>query len=61
MIEMWSEAYDNLHEALRLEEEYPQFTRGQFHLKVAHVKALLAIGQELSAIRHHGIAQSEEN
>lgn len=51
---LWSEAYDALSAAERLLEPERVRTPEQ-QLKIAEIKALLAIGQELSLIHHQGI------
>ncbi len=50
---MWSEAVDALSAAERL-MPMPARTKDDW-LKVAEIKALLSIGQELSLIHHEGI------
>ncbi|MBM0237133.1 hypothetical protein JNW88_08205 [Micromonospora sp. ATA32] len=50
---MWHEAADALSEAIDSEKTGRLTTDQQ--LKVAEIKALLAIGQELSKIHHEGI------
>ncbi len=48
---LWSDAFDDMN---ALDRDSEQFTVDQ-RLKLAEVKALLAIGQELSGIHHAGI------
>lgn len=48
---MWADAFDDLNDIDRKRDE---LSVDQL-LKIAEVKALLAIGQELSSIHQHGI------
>jgi len=52
---LWHEAQDALTAAERLKPA--QDRTGDDWLRIAEVKALLAIGQELSIIHHEGIAE----
>jgi hypothetical protein len=49
---LWNEASDELSKA---ERDLGQGMSADHRLKVAEIKALLAIGQELSQIHHEGI------
>lgn len=50
---LWNDSYDELNDALRhLGLEEPTFDQ---RLKIAEIKALLAIGAELSLIQDQGI------
>jgi hypothetical protein len=48
---LWSDAFSDMN---KIDLSYDNLTPDQ-RLKVAEIKALLAIGQELSIIQEHGI------
>lgn len=51
-MDMWSDAFDSMN-ALDM-QQVPELTTDQ-KLKLAEIKALLSISQELSKIHHEGI------
>lgn len=55
---MWNEAADELSKA---ERDLGTEMDADHRLKVAEIKALLAIGQELSQIHHEGINPTYES
>lgn len=50
-MDLWSDAFDSMNE---LDYKAKEMTLDQ-QLKLAEIKALLSIGQELSRIHHNGI------
>ena len=52
---MWTEAFDDLNEAIRESADEREMLTVDQRLKVAEIKALLSIGQELSLIQDQGI------
>lgn len=50
-MDLWSDAYDDMN---KIDLRFDSLSLDQ-QLKVAEIKALLAIGQELSKIHHEGI------
>lgn len=50
-MDMWSDAFDSMN---ALDREHASMSTDQL-LKLAEIKALLSIAQELSGIRHGGI------
>lgn len=50
-MDLWSDAFDDMN---KIDLKFDDLDLEQ-QLEIAKIKALLAIGQELSAIRHQGI------
>jgi hypothetical protein len=53
-MDLWADAFDDMN---KIDYKYDELTLDQ-QLKIAEIKALLAIGQEINHIQHKGINPS---